>query len=231
MCIRDSYNTDIDRRVGRLRIEMQSLNSISKSTELPLVGVRRDDTEFAPKSFRWTRDEYYGLAESGIFDGKRVELIEGEIIEMAPMGPSHATGISLVAEILLELFGKGFHLRSQTPLDVDKYSQPEPDLAVVKGKPRDYLKGHPKTLVLAVEVANSSLTLDREAKTRLYAKAGIEDYWIVNLQDRCLEVYRKPTNDPNLGFIYSERTVFGENQSVSPLAKPKSRIKVADILP
>ena len=77
----------------------------------------------------------------------------------------------------------------------------------------------------------SSISLDREIKTRLYAKAGIEDYWIVNINEKCVEVYRKPFNDPEKGFIYREQAVFGADQSISPLAKPEVLIKVADILP
>jgi len=187
--------------------------------------------EGEPPRFQWTSDLYDRLAEAGVFEGKRIELIEGEIVEMAPMGPRHFVTINLVAELLTSVFGKGFFVSSQNQLDVDKRSQPEPDIAVLTGSPRDYVGGHPKTLVLAVEVADSSIKRDRLYKTKLYAKAGIEDYWIVNLADNCVEVYRKPVNDPELGFIYLENSVFGEDESVSPLAKPGAKIAVADIMP
>ena len=187
--------------------------------------------EGEPPRFQWTSDQYNLLAEAGVFDGKRVELIEGEIIEMAPMGPRHFVSINLVAEVLSSVFGKGFFVSSQNQLDVDKRSQPEPDIAVLKGSPRDYVGGHPKTLVLAVEVADSSIQRDRVYKTKLYAKAGIEDYWIIHLADNCVEVYRKPVNDTELGFIYLEKNIFNENESVSPLAKTGSVVRVADILP
>jgi Uma2 family endonuclease len=187
--------------------------------------------EGEPPRFQWTSDQYNLLGEAGVFDGKRVELVEGEIIEMAPMGPRHFVAINLVAEVLTSVFGKGFFVSSQNQLDVDKRSQPEPDIAVLKGSPRDYVGGHPKTLVLAVEVADSSIQRDRIYKTKLYAKAGIEDYWIVNLADNCLEVYRKPVNDVELGFVYLEKSVLGEDESISPLAIPDAAISVADILP
>lgn len=187
--------------------------------------------EGEPLRFQWTSDQYNLLGEAGVFDGKRVELIEGEIMEMVPMGPRHFVTINLVAEVLSSVFGKGFFVSSQNQLDVDKLSQPEPDIAVLKGSPRDYVGGHPKTLVLAVEVADSSIQRDRVYKTKLYAKARIEDYWIVNLADNCVEVYRNPVNDPELGFVYLEESVFGEDESVSPLAKPGSVVRVADILP
>lgn len=200
--------------------------------------LKTDLDEFAdnngegdPPRFQWTSVLYNRLAEAGVFEGKRVELVEGEIIEMAPMGPRHFVTINLVAELLTSVFGKGFFVSSQNQLDVDKRSQPEPDIAVLTGSPRDYIAGHPKSLVLAVEVADSSIQRDRLYKTKLYAKAGIEDYWIVNLTDNCLEVYRKPVNDAELGFVYLEKSVLGEDESVSPLAKPGAAIKVADILP
>ena len=137
----------------------------------------------------------------GFFEGKRVELIEGEIIEMAPMGSPHATGIGLLAELLRETFGKGFHLRTQAPLDVSDISQPEPDVALFRGGIRDFSLAHPKTALIVAEVSNSSLSLDRTIKSGLYARRSIEEYWILNLKDRCLEVYRRPVEDPNLGFI------------------------------
>ncbi len=210
---------------------MQTLNTVNAPLAQQLIVEFNDAALEFPQQIRWTSDEYYRLAELGFFEGKRVELIEGEIFTMAPMGSSHATGIAILGELLRESFGKGYFVRIQLPLDVDDSSQPEPDVAVLAGSPREYAKAYPKTVVLAAEVSNSSLGLDRNVKARLYARSSVQEYWIVNLQAPCLEVYRKPVDDPNLGFIYSERTVIGEHQSISPLAKPKLKIKVADILP
>lgn len=209
---------------------MQSLNSLT-FPQVPIASLFDDNSDFRPAQIRWNRDEYYKMEELGFFAGKRVELIEGEIIEIAPMGSPHATGITLLADVLRNTFGRGHFVRLQAPLDVDEKSQPEPDVAVVSGMPRDFTSEHPKTVVLAAEVSASSLSLDREIKSRLYAQSSIAEYWILNLTDRCLEVYRNPVKDSNLGFIYSERNVIGEKESVSPLAKPKAKIKVADILP
>lgn len=210
---------------------MQNPDQITTSSHRSLARSFNGDRRSAPKHFLWSSDEYYRVAELGVFEGKRVELIEGEIIDMAPMGTQHFVCTNLVADALREIFVKGFFVSTQNQLDVDERSQPEPDVAVVKGSPRDYVDFHPRTLALAVEVSDSSLSLDRDVKTRIYAKAGIGDYWVVNLQDRCIEVFRKPTEDPNIGFIYAERTVYGEDHSVSPLAKPRSKVKVSDILP
>ncbi len=210
---------------------MQNVNTIGTRSITSPARVNGGSAESAPKHLRFTSDEYNRLAELGVFEGKRVELIEGELIEMAPMGPHHAVSTVLAADVLRAIFVKGFFISSQNQLDVDERSQPEPDVAVVKGSPRDYVEFHPRTLVLAVEVADSSLDFDRDVKSRIYAKAGIEDFWIVNLKDRCVEVFRRPVEDPNLGLIYSERVVFGEDKAFAPLAKPKSKIKVADLLP
>lgn len=199
-----------------------------KTDHEPLAEFNGDD--LSPR-FRWTSDLYYRLAEGGVFDGKRVELLEGEIIEVAPMGPLHATAIDLVADFLRAIFGKGYFVRVQAPVDVGAVSQPEPDIVVLIGSPRDYRRGHPKTPTLAVEIADSSIRKDRLFKTKIYSKAGIQDYWIINLVENCIEVYRRPHNDAEKGYIYIERIVYGEDESLSPLAKPEASIKVADILP
>lgn len=147
------------------------------------------------------------------------------------MGPLHATAIDLVAEFLREVFGKGYFVRVQAPVDIGAVSQPEPDIIVLIGSPRDYKGKHPKMPALAVEIVDSSIRRDRGFKAKLYAKAGIEDYWIINLSENCVEVYRRPHNDSEQGHIYLERIVYGEDRSLSPLAKPEASIKVADILP
>ncbi|MGC2237564.1 MAG: Uma2 family endonuclease [Pyrinomonadaceae bacterium] len=184
-----------------------------------------------PKAKKWTKDEYYRLADLGFFDGKRVELIEGDIIEMAAMKSPHITSVMILGEILRDFFGEKYHIRTQGALDFGKNSQPEPDVAVVKGKIRDYADAHPKESVLIVEVADTTLNKDRNFKARLYAKNGIEDYWILNLKSRCLEVYRRPIKDKNLGFVYTEIKILTENDDIAPLAKPAAKIKIADILP
>lgn len=210
---------------------MQSLsieNSGVRHFGPPLFAVTDDA---GPLRKKWTSDEYYRLGDLGFFDGKRVQLIEGEIIEMAPIGSPHATGVALTAELFRETFGKGFYVRTQSPIDASDISQPEPDVAVISGKIRDYSEAHPQTALLAVEVSDSTLSFDRTVKSRLYARTGIEEYWILDLKGRRLEVYRKRTEDPTLGFVYSEQIVLTEDQSVAPLAKPDSEINVADMLP
>lgn len=187
-----------------------------------------------PKLRQWTRVEYMKMAEIGIFEpDEQIELIEGKIIEMSPQKTSHAVAVSLVGEALRILFGKDYYARIQMPIDINEISEPEPDVAVVPGSPRDYLLRHPMSAALIVEVSDSTLAYDRNQKSSLYAKAGIADYWIVNLIDQRLEVYRDPVPMPEqpFGFGYKQIRNYMATDRVSPLALPRSFITVAEILP
>ncbi len=183
------------------------------------------------KLIKWTQKEYYKMAELGFFHNRRVELIEGEIIEMSPMKSAHATALALAAQILAKIFPQNFVVRTQMPLNFGKANAPEPDLAIIKGNIRDFSKSHPKTAELLIEVSDSTLRYDRAVKAELYAQNRIREYWIVNLKNRRLEVYRQPKKDKNLGFVYGEIKILIETESIAPLAAPKSKIKIADILP
>lgn len=184
-----------------------------------------------PKRFRWNVRQYHRMADMGFFAGKRVELIKGEIILMAPMKTPHAMAITLIVELMNHVFGKGFIVRSQLPLSLGRMDEPEPDVSVVKGSARDFPETHPESAELVIEVSDSTLRFDQKEKAELYAENKIEEYWILNLKQRCLEVYRHPVKDKNAGHIYTEIFVIGEDKAIAPLAKPKSKIKVADILP
>ena len=184
----------------------------------------------SPHGIRWSVDEYYKMYELGLFTGKRVELIKGEIFEMSPMLSPHATSIQLVSEILRGIYEKNFAIRIQMPINFGKISEPEPDVAVVAGAIRDFTDHHPKSATLLVEVALTSVRFDRTTKLKLYAENGIEEYWIVNLKQRQLEVYRKPIID-RAAADYAERFVITEKEFISPLEKPNSKIRVADMLP
>lgn len=176
---------------------------------------------------RFTREEYEQLVEQGYFHpGERVELIDGILYEMPPQSSSHATAIMGTSEALRSVFSDGYHVRSQFPLALGFDSEPEPDIAVVPGHFRDYVRAHPTTAILIVEVADSSLMKDRKLKASLYARAGIPEYWILNLVDWCLEVYRAPKNG-----VYTSRTILQEGESISPLSRPEVSIAVADLFP
>jgi Uma2 family endonuclease len=185
-----------------------------------------------PRTFHWTREEYHRLADQGYFQDRRVELIEGEIIEMPVPKPPHVMAMLLTADVLRSAFGRGFHVRTQVPLNLGEASEPEPDLAVVPGAPRDYPE-HPTTALLVVEISEMTLPIDRGRKASLYARGGIADYWILNLVDRQLEVLRTPVPDAaqSYGFGYQDVTILAPADSVAPLAAPAARITVADLLP
>jgi Uma2 family endonuclease len=177
---------------------------------------------------RWSRHAYDEMIKAGIFGpDERIELVEGEIVEMSPQDPPHSVGVLVVEEALRRAFPVGFHVRAQLPLALDDDSEPEPDLAVVRGDIRDYVANHPATAVLIVEVAHSTLDYDRRRKARIYARAGIPEYWIVNLVDRVVEVYREPQSDGTYAVV--ER--FGDADTVSSLTKPDSLIDVNALLP
>jgi Uma2 family endonuclease len=185
-----------------------------------------------PQSYRWTRQQFYQLAAQGWFQDRRVELIEGEIIEMPPPGNPHCVSTECSAEVLRNVFGKGYWVRVQMPLNLGAESDPQPDISVVPGLPRNY-SDHPTTALLLVEVSDTTLRYDRGRKASLYAKANIADYWIVNLADRQLELRRSPVPDPSQpsGYGYSTVTILTSKDSAVPLAAPQARIMVADLLP
>jgi len=124
-------------------------------------------------------------------------------------------------------------VRSQAPVALDDESEPEPDVLVAAGSLRDYRHGHPAQPVLLVEVAETSLESDRQQKGSLYARAQVPEYWITNLVDSLLEVYRDPIADPDapFGWRYGATSRLGAGDFISPLAAPQARVAVADLLP
>jgi Uma2 family endonuclease len=192
--------------------------------------MRESEFEIRPLK----RVEYELLVEKGFFEpGEHVELIDGLLMVAEPQSSYHFTGIQLVERALARVLGEGWVIRGQGPIALDDTSEPEPDVAVVHGGPRDYAHAHPAEPILVVEVALTSLALDRTIKSSLYARAGRPEYWIINLVDRVLEVRRDPARSPSApyGWDYADIKVWGARDSVSPLAAPASVIAVADLLP
>jgi len=182
---------------------------------------------------RWSRVEYDKLIETGFLGpGDKIELLGGQLCVSEPQNSPHATAISLGLEAIRQALAPAWHVRVQLPIALDDESEPEPDLAVVSGGPRDYTD-HPSRPALVVEVADSSLALDREHKGSLYARARLPEYWIVNLVDRILEVHREPGLDAGAQYGWAYRVVLrlGPDEHVTPLAAPTARIPVADLLP
>jgi Uma2 family endonuclease len=190
--------------------------------------------EYEARTRRFTRAEYDRLIELGVFQpGEDIELIGGELIVAEPQGAPHYTAIRKTAKALEAAFGLGWNVRMEGPIGLDDESEPEPDVAVVSGSLDDYAREHPSRPVLTVEVADSSLALDRRHKGSLYARAGLTDYWILNLVDRVLEVYRSPVEDSAapFGWRYAEREVLDAFARVTPLAAPQSSVSVSQLLP
>ena len=186
----------------------------------------------APHPLRWTREEFYRLAEAGFFRSRRVMLIEGEVVCMSPQNEPHARAISMATHAIEDAFGRGVYARVQMPLDLLPASDPEPDVAIVTGSPRTNIS-RPKTALLVVEVADSSLAFDTGDKGSLYAAAGIADYWVVDLAHNRLLVYRDPRPDPSAahGASYFHHIFLGPTDTIAPLAAPGRVIAVADLLP
>jgi Uma2 family endonuclease len=181
---------------------------------------------------RWTRQEYERLIKLRVLhEDEPVELLAGHLVVSEPQRTPHAVAIQLVEDALRPAFGAGWSIRVQLPLALGPDSEPEPDVAVVRGVPRDHLREHPSTPALVVEVAHDSLRTDRTLKRRLYARAGVQDYWIVNLIDRLVEIYREPVVDDRQRWTYRSQSLGRPGEHVVPLAAPAAPIAVDELLP
>jgi Uma2 family endonuclease len=182
---------------------------------------------------RWRRREYERLVDLGVFVGERLELLDGLLVVREPQGSSHAAIVGHIGDVLRAAFGPGWHARLQAPLALDDRSEPEPDVAVVAGEHLDYVGAPPSTAALIVEVADSTVRLDRRFKAGLYARANVPEYWLVNLVERVVEVRRLPQPAPDAawGATYAIAMLLHPPEAVSPLAAPDALVRIADLLP
>ena len=174
------------------------------------------------------------MIDAGVFTADdQVELVDGEIVTMTPQKSRHATAVSLAEIALRAAFGEAWYVRTQLPLALDAVSEPEPDIAVVAGSPRDYRDEHPSTAFLVLEVADASLAFDRTVKAGIYARAGIADYWVLNLVDAVLEVHRRPerSTEARSGWRYAVVESSRAGDRAAPLARPGHVVAVSDLLP
>jgi Uma2 family endonuclease len=186
--------------------------------------------DFPELRLRFTPDQYHKMADMGIFDGLRVELIDGEIYTMAAQKDEHAFAVRLATHALRPIFEPANTILIQAPLRLPE-SEPEPDVAVASGPLRE-IKTHPTTALLIVEVSDTSLIYDRTTKRALYARASIADYWIVNLVDRQVEVYRDPFFDRvTQSWRYADPLIFRAGDKITPLAAPGASVAVSDLVP
>jgi Uma2 family endonuclease len=200
---------------------------------VPAGSTTSTSSTSGPQPYRWTIAEYRELDKTGLFHDKKTMLLDGELYVMVMPNPPHDTALGLVEEWLRTVFTSGHHVRTQKGFDIGARNDPGPDVAVVPGSLRDYATKTPTSAILVVEVADSSLQIDSTKKPELYATARVPDYWVIDLPNRRLLVYRDPAPSPaGLGAAaYKTHLTFGPGDSVSPLAAPNSSIRVADLLP
>jgi Uma2 family endonuclease len=173
---------------------------------------------------RFRVEEYYRMARAGVFaEDERVELLEGKLHLMAPQGARHMRAISRLTKLVAPVLGPALSLRVQGPLTLTQESEPEPDLAVVRAEDEASDERHPSTALLVIEVSEDSLAKDRGVKAQLYARAGIAEYWIVNLLRQTVEVYTAPEAEEGR---YGTVRTYGRGQRVESLSIPMLSIEV-----
>ncbi|MEH2039310.1 Uma2 family endonuclease [Nostoc sp.] len=183
---------------------------------------------------RFTLTEYHRLGELGFFhEDDHIELINGEIIEMASKGTVHETCLRNLLRELPKIVGDRATLQSQAPIALPPNSEPEPDFAILQNRDDNYLSGHPQPtdVLLVMEVSDSSLSYDQDVKIPLYAKAGIADYWIFNLFDNYLEAYSDRYQDNQDRYGYSNKRIFLSNQIINFSYFPDLSLDLARVFP
>ena len=171
---------------------------------------------------------YYRMAESGVLPpDARVELLNGRIIDMSPIGPAHGGIVKRLSRVFHQLARGRWLVSTQDPVRLDDHSEPEPDVALLIPAPDDYTSRHPgpDEVYLVIEVSDSTLDYDREEKLPAYGRAGVAEVWIVNLNEATLEIYREPHFTG-----YGSKTVLGAGDQTAPLAFPDAVINVGELL-
>ena len=166
---------------------------------------------------KFTIDEYHQLVDLGFFtENDRIELIRGEIIEMAPKRTPHSVCNSTLFGELYRLLYDRANVRGQEPIVLPFNSEPEPDVVIAKKKDDNYLSAHPtvEDIILVIEISDSTLQYDKETKLPLYAEAGIDNYWIVNLVDNRLEVYSNSFSDSKERFGYRNQKIILPDENI-----------------
>jgi Uma2 family endonuclease len=181
----------------------------------------------AAQTHRFSVEDYYRMAETGILKpDARVELIEGEIVDMMPIGPFHSGSVYRLNRLFSRLAEGRWLVASQGPLRIDQHNEPEPDLMLLRPSADDYTSAHPtpEDVFLLIEIADSSLAHDQATKLPLYARSGIEEVWILNVPQKQLEVYRQPH------FLGYDSKIILQQGEAAPAAFPDALIKVEDLV-
>ena len=182
-----------------------------------------------PEKRKFTVAEYYRMTELGILQHtERLELIDGEIIVMAAIGVPHAIGVNRVNQAFAEVARNRFTVSVQNPVHLDDYSEPQPDIAIVRLRTDSELTSHPgpADVLVVMEVSDSTLDFDREVKSKRYAAAGIPEMWVMNLPGDCIDRLDQPGPAG-----YARHTVFRRGEQISPAALPDLELAVEDLLP
>jgi Uma2 family endonuclease len=179
---------------------------------------------------RWTVEDYHRMGELGMIHAdERTELIAGQVLFMAAKGTPHVLALRLLSITLDALLAhQAFFVSTQDPIQLDDFSEPEPDCAIVRGTALDYADRHPgpNDIALVVEVADSTLKYDTEVKDKLYAQSGIADYWVLDLKNRQLHIFRNPTPTG-----YTSHLILAEPNQITPIDFPQITLNLTDILP
>ncbi len=184
-----------------------------------------------PRTKTWTRQEYYQMADLGWFNGQRAELVEGEIFVLSPQNFRHSSAVDRAFRVIDRAIGSRYWVRAQLPMQAGPTSEPEPDISAVPGQRDDYTD-HPEQAVLVVEVSDSTVYFDRKRKASLYASRNIQDYWVLNLVDDQLEVFRNPKPDSTATSqaSYDLPIILKRGDAINPLADTTISIRVDDLL-
>ena len=183
----------------------------------------------ARENRKFTVAEYYRMAEVGILGPEeRVELIEGDIIVMPPIGPGHAGSVDIVSNLFVRKLDDRFIIRSQNPIHLDDGSEPQPDIAVARPRDDYYTAAHPTPadILLIVEVAQSSLEYDRDIKAHLYGRNAVPETWVKNLSEDCIERFTGPGPEG-----YAQHTIHRRGETITPVSFPDLELAVDDLLP
>ena len=199
---------------------------VETKPKLETLEVDAAEVELARR--RFTAAEFLRLVEIGVLaEGDRVELIQGDLIEMSPIYITHISTLNRLVWLLSNALGKQVILSVQNPVQLSEDNLPQPDVAIFRFQEEFYSEQHakPEDILLIIEVADTSLRYDQRVKSKLYGTAGIADYWIVNLPERQIEVYREPR--PN---GYRTVTTYAPGETLSPLAFPDVVLQVEQIM-
>jgi Uma2 family endonuclease len=193
--------------------------------------LERPQTRRRPSFIRrFTRQEVYALSDMGCFADRRVNLINGRILSMPLPGPEHTFTLDGLCEYLDAMVPAGAYLRRASALGIGRYNDPGPDVAIVPGSRHDYVHRHPTQALFVAEVSRSTRRIDLKVKPALYARAGVPEYWVIDLEKRRIVVHCDPEGDGN-EHHYRALCIFREGVSVAPLFAPESPVAVSALLP